>query len=105
MASNGVHQAAPPTYSSDQEKIGHDSKSGLEDITSREGNLRTSFSAPAGKDLTQRKLKSRHIQLIGIGGTIGTALYVRTFLLEGIIEDLLSPLRVFYMLRNFVVLR
>jgi amino acid transporter len=23
-----------------------------------------------------RKLKSRHIQLIGIGGTIGTALYV-----------------------------
>ncbi|KAI6352746.1 hypothetical protein MCOR25_009315 [Pyricularia grisea] len=27
-------------------------------------------------DRTQRKLKSRHIQLIGIGGTIGTALYV-----------------------------
>jgi yeast amino acid transporter len=28
-------------------------------------------------DQTHRKLKSRHIQLIGIGGTIGTALYVR----------------------------
>ncbi|KAH9428473.1 hypothetical protein MCOR02_011023 [Pyricularia oryzae] len=28
-------------------------------------------------DRTQRKLKSRHIQLIGIGGTIGTALYVQ----------------------------
>ena len=31
---------------------------------------------PAG-DYTHRKLKPRHIQLIGIGGTIGTALYVQ----------------------------
>lgn len=28
-------------------------------------------------DHTQRKLKPRHVQLIGIGGTIGTALYVQ----------------------------
>jgi hypothetical protein len=28
-------------------------------------------------DNTHRMLKSRHIQLIGIGGTIGTALFVR----------------------------
>lgn len=28
-------------------------------------------------DQTHRKLKPRHIQLIGIGGTIGTALYVQ----------------------------
>lgn len=28
-------------------------------------------------DHTHRKLKPRHIQLIGIGGTIGTALYVQ----------------------------
>lgn len=28
-------------------------------------------------DATHRKLKPRHIQLIGIGGTIGTALYVQ----------------------------
>lgn len=28
-------------------------------------------------DETHRKLKSRHIQLIGIGGTIGTALYIQ----------------------------
>jgi amino acid transporter len=28
-------------------------------------------------DHTHRTLKSRHIQLIGIGGTIGTALYVQ----------------------------
>lgn len=29
------------------------------------------------RDQTHRTLKSRHIQLIGIGGTIGTALYVQ----------------------------
>ena len=37
-------------------------------------------STPAMKsvrDSTHRKLKPRHIQLIGIGGTIGTALYVQ----------------------------
>lgn len=30
-----------------------------------------------GVDMTHRKLKARHIQLIGIGGTIGTALFVQ----------------------------
>lgn len=34
-------------------------------------------SVRAVHDNTHRKLKSRHIQLIGIGGTIGTALYVQ----------------------------
>ena len=34
-------------------------------------------SIKAGYDHTHRKLKPRHIQLIGIGGTIGTALYVQ----------------------------
>ncbi|KAL4889714.1 hypothetical protein BDV59DRAFT_104852 [Aspergillus ambiguus] len=36
-------------------------------------------------DHTHRKLKPRHIQLIGIGGTIGTALYVQigSTLIEG----------------------
>lgn len=33
-------------------------------------------SIKVGQDFTHRKLKPRHIQLIGIGGTIGTALYV-----------------------------
>jgi amino acid transporter len=35
--------------------------------------------APSGivHDQTHRKLKARHLQLIGIGGTIGTALYVQ----------------------------
>lgn len=34
-------------------------------------------SIQVGHDSTHRKLKPRHIQLIGIGGTIGTALYVQ----------------------------
>lgn len=35
-------------------------------------------SAPQyASDLTHRQLRPRHIQLIGIGGTIGTALYVQ----------------------------
>ena len=34
-------------------------------------------SVKIGDDFTHRKLKPRHIQLIGIGGTIGTALYVQ----------------------------
>jgi len=33
-------------------------------------------SIKQGQDFTHRKLRPRHIQLIGIGGTIGTALYV-----------------------------
>lgn len=33
-------------------------------------------TSPKSGDHTERRLKSRHIQLIGIGGTIGTALYV-----------------------------
>lgn len=36
------------------------------------------------RDDTRRKLKSRHIQLIGIGGTIGTALFVQIG--EGLVE-------------------
>lgn len=35
-----------------------------------------SSSIKRGHDFTHRKLRPRHIQLIGIGGTIGTALYV-----------------------------
>ncbi|KHN97101.1 Amino acid/polyamine transporter I [Metarhizium album ARSEF 1941] len=38
---------------------------------------RLSLSSGSKHDSTHRRLKSRHIQLIGIGGTIGTALYVQ----------------------------
>ncbi len=36
-----------------------------------------SSSLKVGFDSTHRQLRPRHIQLIGIGGTIGTALYVQ----------------------------
>ena len=55
----------PPDYGSDKE-------------AGNIANLRSSSSSSSGKGYsTHRNLKSRHIQLIGIGGTIGTALYVR----------------------------
>lgn len=38
---------------------------------------RGSVNLSGVQDKTHRKLKARHIQLIGIGGTIGTALYVQ----------------------------
>ncbi|KAI9166445.1 putative amino acid permease [Paramyrothecium foliicola] len=64
MGATGV-DFTPPAYGSDQEKAVPvaDSRS-------------DSISSGANRDV-HRKLKSRHIQLIGIGGTIGTALYVQ----------------------------
>jgi amino acid transporter len=44
-------------------------------IDNREGSIEEG-SKPV-YDHTHRKLKPRHVQLIGIGGTIGTALYVQ----------------------------
>ena len=48
----------PPMYNEDAERHGSVAITGI-------------------RDNTHRKLKPRHIQLIGIGGTIGTALYVQ----------------------------
>lgn len=45
-------------------------------IVEEQRGLDDSSSIKRGQDFTHRKLKPRHIQLIGIGGTIGTALYV-----------------------------
>lgn len=71
--SSRLASAAPPTYASDNEKTaGNDlARGGPGD------SLRASFSAPKGQSV-HRALKARHIQLIGIGGTIGTVLFVRT---------------------------
>lgn len=44
---------------------------------SGEGNRQSEDGSLKQYDQTHRKLKPRHIQLIGIGGTIGTALYVQ----------------------------
>ncbi|KII88077.1 hypothetical protein PLICRDRAFT_42665 [Plicaturopsis crispa FD-325 SS-3] len=43
----------------------------------RESQTIVSATPPPSYDQTHRKLKNRHIQLIGIGGTIGTALFVQ----------------------------
>lgn len=45
-------------------------------VDNREDSIDDGTAKPA-YDHTHRKLKPRHIQLIGIGGTIGTALYVQ----------------------------
>lgn len=66
--------AIPPTYNSDQEKTAGDT-SGHDDLAAEDG-LRASFSVSKDGHV-HRQLKSRHIQLIGIGGTIGTVLFVR----------------------------
>ncbi|KFA63685.1 hypothetical protein S40285_08361 [Stachybotrys chlorohalonatus IBT 40285] len=80
--------ANPPPYATDQEKAlpitghGADHPAGpgnTKESLGREPSLSPSTTTDAGapRGHVQRKLKSRHIQLIGIGGTIGTALYVQ----------------------------
>lgn len=60
-------KGTPPTYNSDQEKG-----------TNPNVPPRLSMSSSRSKrGQVHRKLKARHIQLIGIGGTIGTALFVQ----------------------------
>ena len=74
MASNnknygiGGYEAKNEGYTVDQEKNEYD-------LGPRRSS--TVGSVRVMSDQTHRKLKSRHIQLIGIGGTIGTALYVQ----------------------------
>lgn len=60
---------APPGYPHDTEK--DSSKAAPSNTTNEDIAQRNLFS-----DETHRRLKGRHIQLIGIGGTIGTVLFV-----------------------------
>lgn len=81
MASTGVdHGHSSPTseyITSSQNKEYNEyerNKHEEEKIQSRDsvsGSIKVSY------DSTHRQLRPRHIQLIGIGGTIGTALYVQ----------------------------
>jgi len=53
---------------------------GLKGFMGSSGEPRISDDTEDGvikHDFTHRSLRPRHIQLIGIGGTIGTALYVQ----------------------------
>lgn len=72
----GIFQRTGSNSSSDH----HDKGAPTYDYGGAEANsVRRGSVDPASglKDTTHRGLKARHIQLIGIGGTIGTALYVQ----------------------------
>jgi len=70
MASTGVDFSHPTAFPNGK---GHPSEKGsLNDVEAPSDE----DSIQVVRDSTRRKLKPRHIQLIGIGGTIGTALFV-----------------------------
>lgn len=77
MASNDSSPKALPGYSSKDDKA---AKADSDKAVALEGEdaERLSISGSSHIDDTHRMLKSRHIQLIGIGGTIGTVLFVRS---------------------------
>ena len=83
MASTGVDYAGsgqrtpPPKISNEDIKQSEADKMEEKPAYADEADRRKSTaSVEISYDSTHRKLKPRHIQLIGIGGTIGTALYV-----------------------------
>ncbi|PHH78696.1 hypothetical protein CDD80_6434 [Ophiocordyceps camponoti-rufipedis] len=70
MGSTAVN---PPAYSAPV----HDHGSAPKDERPAQ-SVRESLSGDGAEaDATHRKLKSRHVQLLGIGGTVGTALFVQ----------------------------
>ncbi|KAH6655392.1 putative general amino acid permease [Truncatella angustata] len=73
MASSGVDYVNSPTHGFSHDKDGDDP----EKYTAARSPSSHESLHTGQIDQTHRKLKSRHIQLIGIGGTIGTALYVQ----------------------------
>lgn len=74
MASTGVDYAASEKYRGKEDVIVDPEKPPYE-VDGRRASITPSVRSVY--DSTHRKLKPRHIQLIGIGGTIGTALYVQ----------------------------
>ncbi|KAF2003226.1 hypothetical protein P154DRAFT_460957 [Amniculicola lignicola CBS 123094] len=75
MASSGIDYVSKEYGAAGKEKGIEEEKPNyqydVDDRRSASPSIRTVY------DSTHRKLKPRHIQLIGIGGTIGTALYVQ----------------------------
>lgn len=66
---------SPPSYPDNEKALGSSADKTAVGIDSPAGR-RDSLTGSTQFDSTHRQLKSRHIQLIGIGGTIGTVLYV-----------------------------
>ncbi|KAF2638091.1 hypothetical protein P280DRAFT_471753 [Massarina eburnea CBS 473.64] len=73
MASTGVDYVAKDSYNDRTVNVDSEKTPGY-DTNPRRVSL---VGSVKHYDSTHRKLKPRHIQLIGIGGTIGTALYVQ----------------------------
>lgn len=81
---DAIHSSSVEASSSgDAVKFRRSSKTGVETYNETislggygEESAESVDTISLAKDGTHRRLKSRHIQLIGIGGTIGTALYV-----------------------------
>lgn len=75
MASTGVDYGSSGIYTNEKTvNVDAEKAPGFDGEARRAsavGSVKTVY------DTTHRKLKPRHIQLIGIGGTIGTALYVQ----------------------------
>lgn len=71
---------SPPLYHDKEKAIGASADNKTVGVDSP-AVRRDSLTGSTQFDSTHRQLKSRHIQLIGIGGTIGTVLYVRLILL------------------------
>lgn len=75
MSSTGIDVPKPQSrYLSDEEKTHARLEARRSHLSEDAGGGASSHQSA---DHTARRLKSRHIQLIGIGGTIGTALYVQ----------------------------
>ena len=74
VLSDAIHTSGVEVIGNDDTAYRRPSKGAIE--TFDFGGDETSDSTSLRKDTTHRRLKARHIQLIGIGGTIGTALYV-----------------------------
>ncbi|KAF2460843.1 amino acid permease/ SLC12A domain-containing protein [Lineolata rhizophorae] len=73
IRSNSSSDTSPPAYPRDiKEDTKEEQDYGYPDRRPSRVN-----EVEVSSDSTHRKLKPRHIQLIGIGGTIGTALYVQ----------------------------
>ena len=73
----GKGNAPPYSGNTDEEKHGFGGGDAAADAAAIAARRESVSTILTSRDHTHRKLKPRHIQLIGIGGTIGTALYVQ----------------------------
>ncbi|RDA91468.1 hypothetical protein CP533_3749 [Ophiocordyceps camponoti-saundersi (nom. inval.)] len=76
MGSTGVTASAPPSYPASGHDVGPGPSKDERPAVSRQ-SIRESLSDRAEADATHRRLKSRHVQLLGIGGSVGTVLFVQ----------------------------